>query len=133
DSGEIVERRVWDAIHFTAGVLEGDKGSARWLDLGHATIDAQFDAGHEAAVVGRQKQCSGCDLFGATQPVEWYRRGELCLVCLVVQHGSVDRARAQRVEPDAAVVELPGPGAGIGPQRGLGGAVGGVTANAGIT
>jgi hypothetical protein len=40
-------------------------GSARWLDLGHAAIDAQFDAGHEAAVIGGQKHCSGCDLFGA--------------------------------------------------------------------
>src|ERR1700739_1430684 len=98
-------------------------GSARWLDLGHAAIDAQLDAGHEAAVIGRQKQCSGCDLFGAAQPVEWYRRGVLGFVGLTVQHGSVDRARAQCVEPDAAVVELAGPGAGIGPQRGFGGAV----------
>jgi hypothetical protein len=96
-------------------------GSARWLDLGHATIDAQFDAGNEAAVVGGQKQCGGRDLFRAAQPIEWYRRGELCLVGLTVQHGSVNRTRAQRVEPDAAVVELPGPGAGIGPQGGLGG------------
>src|SRR6201993_2684182 len=99
-------------------------GSARWLDLGHATIDAQFVAGHEAAVVGGQKQCRGRDLLGAAQPVEWYRRGELCLVGLSVQHGSVDRARAQRVEPDATVVELAGPGAGIGPQGGLAGAGG---------
>src|SRR6266403_3875962 len=107
-------------------------GSARWSDLGHAAIDAQFDAGHEAAVVGGQKQCGGRDFFGAAQPVKWYRRGELCLVGLSVQHFSVDRARAQRVEPDAAIVELPGPGAGIGPQRGLGGAVGTVTGNAEI-
>src|SRR6201998_3956213 len=107
-------------------------GSARWLDLGHAAIDAQLDAGHEAAVIGGQKQCSGCDLFGAAQPVEWYRRGELCLVGLTVQHGSVDRARAQGVEPDAAVVDLAGPGSGVGPQGGLGGAVGAVTGNAEI-
>src|ERR1700751_2708168 len=105
-------------------------GSARWLDLGHAAIDAQFDAGHEAAVIGGQKQWRGCDPFGGAQPVEWYPRGELCLVGLTVQHGSVDRARAQRVEPDAAVVELAGPGAGIGPQGGLSGAVGAVTGNA---
>src|SRR6476646_2366510 len=82
--------------------------------------------------VGGQKQCGGGDLFRAAQPVERYRRGELCLVGLTVQHRSVDRARAQRVEPDAAVVELSGPGAGIGPQRGLSGAVGAVTANADI-
>src|SRR6201993_2737657 len=107
-------------------------GSARWLDLGHAAIDAQFDAGHEAAVIGGQKQCGGCDLLWAAQPLEWYRRGELRLVGLSVQHGSVDGARAQRVEPDAAAVGLPGPGAGIGPQRGLGSAIGAVTGNAEI-
>src|SRR5258705_1326957 len=131
DSGGNVERRVLDESRFTAGVLEVE-GLARWSDLCHATIDAQFDAGHEAAVIGGQKQCSGCDLLGAAQPVKWYRRGELRLVGLSVQHGSVDRAPAQRVEPDAAIVELAGPGAGIGPQRGLGGAVGTVTGNAEI-
>src|ERR1700756_5596311 len=79
-----------DESRLTAGVLEVER-LPRWLHLGHATIDAQFDAGHEAAVIGGQKQCSSCDLLGAAQSVEWYRRFELCLVGLSVQHGSVDR------------------------------------------
>jgi len=59
-------------------------------------------------------------LRGGPKPVKWYRRGELCLVGLSVQHFSVDRARGLKrvVKPDAAAVGLPGPGAGIGPQGG---------------
>jgi hypothetical protein len=53
--GGIVEGRVSDESRFTATVLEVER-LARWLDLCHATIDAQFDAGHEAAVIGGQKQ-----------------------------------------------------------------------------
>jgi hypothetical protein len=49
--GEIVELRVSGESRFTAGVLEVER-LARGLDLCHATIDAQFDAGHEAAVIG---------------------------------------------------------------------------------
>jgi hypothetical protein len=33
----------------------------RSLDLAHAAIDAQFGAGHEAAVIGGQKQRGGGD------------------------------------------------------------------------
>jgi hypothetical protein len=69
DSGGIVELRVSDETFSPHGYSRW-RGSARWLDLGHATIDAQFDAGHEAAVIGGQKQCSGSDLFGAVQPIE---------------------------------------------------------------
>src|SRR5258705_8753051 len=115
DSGGIIELHARTKAFSPQGYSRWT-GSTRWLDLCHAAIDAEFDAGHEAAVIGGQKQCGGRDFFGAAQPVEWYRRGELCLVGLSVQHGSVDRARAQRVKPDAAAVGLPGPGAGIGPR-----------------
>src|ERR1700751_1811730 len=87
--------RSMDYVEYSrsgSGLSRGD------LDLGHAAIDAQLDAGDEAAVIGGQKQCGGGDLLGAAQPVEWYRRGELRLVRLTVQHGGVNRTRAQRVE-----------------------------------
>src|SRR6478752_748608 len=93
------------------------------LHLSESAIDAQFGAGHEAAVIGGQKQCRGRDLFRAAHPVERNgcreRRpdgvGALGRAGLKVHDGGVDRARAQGVEPDSAVVELPGPRAGIGP------------------
>ncbi|MCW2653516.1 MAG: hypothetical protein QOE41_454 [Mycobacterium sp.] len=47
------------------------------LDPGHAAVDAQLGAGHEAAVIGGQKQSSGRNLFRAAHPVERYRGGEL--------------------------------------------------------
>jgi hypothetical protein len=73
---------------------------ARWLDLGHAAVDAQFGTGDEAAVVGGQKHCGGCDLFRAAQPAERYRRGELCpnlvgglhRIGQTVQDGGANRA-----------------------------------------
>ena len=46
------------------------------LDLRHPAVDAEFGAGHEAAVIRRQEQCGGGDLFRAPHPVQWYRRGE---------------------------------------------------------
>jgi hypothetical protein len=36
-------------------------------------------------------QCSGCDPFGAAQPVEWYRRSELCFVGLTKAWPEIER------------------------------------------
>jgi hypothetical protein len=41
-------------------------------------IDTQFGTGDEAALIGGQKQSGGRDLLRAAQPVERYRRDELC-------------------------------------------------------
>src|ERR1700722_20326837 len=97
------------------------------LDLSETAVDAQFGAGHEAAVIGGEKQSRGRDLFGGPHPVERNRRRALGSdrvpplrrVGLKGHDGGGDRARAQGVEPDSAVVGLPGPRAGIRTQRGL--------------
>jgi hypothetical protein len=57
-------------------VTRGGEAPTWLLNLGEAAIDAQFGAGHEAAVIGRQEQGGGRDLFRAAHPIEWYRRGE---------------------------------------------------------
>src|SRR6476646_2292531 len=107
-------------------------------DRAHAAVDQQFAAGDEAAVLRGQKQHRGGDLLGPRHAAERDVRGMLGAhggrllgrIDLGVNQRRVSRTRSDRVDPDAAVLELHRPGPGIGAQCGLGGGVGAATGEA---
>ena len=104
------------------------------LDLGDATIDKQVDTGDEAAVLGSEEQRGRRDFFWAAEPAERNCLRELSANGgsfpgggdLAVHDGRIDRPRAERVDPDAPVLQLHRPRAREGADCRLAGAVGAV-------
>src|ERR1700737_3253606 len=100
---------------------------------GHAAIDRKVYACDEACFVRRKEQGGRRDLLRAAEPPERDGRGELGagLVSplfgrrLLLEDRRVDRARADRIDPDATVLQLRRPGADEGADCRLGGTVGG--------
>lgn len=103
-----------------------------------SAIDDEIGSGHEAAFVRSQEQSCGSNLLRATKAVEWGRSlealpdrvGAFFRCCLRVDDGRVDRARADRVDTNAAVLEFGRPRSHERANACLGRAVGGVTGNA---
>src|SRR5438034_8251074 len=105
---------------------------------GHAAIDRKIYACDEACFVRRKEQGGRRDLLRAAEPSKRNRRGELGsgLVGpflgrrLLVEDRRVDRTWADRVDADAAVLQLGRPGADEGADCRLSGAVGGEAGDA---
>src|SRR5258708_28380168 len=99
---------------------------------GHAAIDRKVYACDEACFVRRKEQGGRRDLLRAAEPPKRNRRSELGsgLVGpflgrrLLVEDRGVYRTWADRIDADAAVLQLGRPGADEGADRRLGGAVG---------
>src|SRR5262249_27292833 len=102
-------------------------------NCGHAAIDRKVRACDEACFVRRKEQGGRRDLLWAAEPPERARRGELDAGLvgpflgrrLLVEDRRVDRTWADRIDADAAVLQLGRPGADEGADCRLGGAVGG--------
>src|SRR3989442_8937999 len=100
---------------------------------GNAAIDREVYARDEACFVGRKEQGGRRDLLRAAEPSKRNRRGELGsgLVGpflgrrLLVEDRRVDRTWADRIDADAAVLQLGRPTAGIRAGRRPSGAVSG--------
>src|SRR5258708_40149626 len=79
-----------------------------------AAVDDEIGAGNVAALVGSQEQRCGSNLLGSAKAVERsgslealsYRVSAFFRCRLRVDDGRVDRARADRVNPDATVLEF---------------------------
>src|SRR2546422_394410 len=101
------------------------------LDLGHAAVDEQLDAGDVAAVIGRQEERGLRDLVGAAHPPHRNRGHDILLELLdlrlaqpqAIEARRLDRTRADRVDADPAPLEIDGPAARERAHRRLGGAV----------
>src|SRR2546425_4104233 len=89
---------------------------------GHAAIDREVYSRDEACFVRRKEQGGRRDLLRAAEPSKRNRRGELGsgLVGpflgrrLLVEDRRVDRTWADRIDADAAVLQLRRPGADAG-------------------
>src|SRR5207237_8797623 len=89
---------------------------------GHAAINRKIDACDEACFLRRKEQGGRCDLLRATEPAKRNRRGELGSGLLgpflgrrlLVEDRRVDRTWADRIDADAAVLQLGRPGADKG-------------------
>src|SRR2546426_5278801 len=100
---------------------------------GHAAIDRKVHACDEACFVRRKEQGGRRDLLRAAESPERDRRGELGAGLvgsflgrrLLVEDRRVDRTWADRIDANAAVLQLGRPGADEGADCRLGGAVGG--------
>src|SRR3989442_8427902 len=100
---------------------------------GHAAIDREVSACDEACLVRRKEQGGRRDLLRAAEPPKGNRRGELGSGLLgpflgrrlLVEDRRVDRTWADRIDADAAVLQLGRPGADEGADWRLSGAVGG--------
>src|SRR5256712_5983898 len=100
---------------------------------GHAGIDREVYARDEACFVRRKEQGGRRDLLRAAEPPKRNRRGELGSGLLgpflgrrlLVEDRRVDRTWADRIDADAAVLQLGRPGADEGAGCRLSGAVGG--------
>src|ERR1700739_3824264 len=105
---------------------------------GHAAIDREIHAGDEACFVRCEEQGGRRDLLRTAEPPERDGRGELGAGLvgplfgrrLLLEDRRVDRARADRIDPDATVLQLRRPGADEGTNCRLGGTVGGQTGDA---
>src|SRR5256884_8166920 len=100
---------------------------------GHAAIDREVYARDEARFVGRKEQGGRRDLLRAAEPSKRDRRGELGAGLvgpflgrrLLVEDRRVGRTWADRIDADAATLQLGRLGADEGADCRLGGAVGG--------
>ena len=99
-----------------------------------ASIDDEIDASDIAALIRRQEQARGCNLFWLTKSV-WRRGGRKArpyrirafrCACLRIDNGRVDRAVADGIDPDVAAFEFCGPCVDESANAGLGCAVTGV-------
>src|ERR1700739_1100135 len=80
----------------------------------HAAIDWKVHARDEACFVGSKEQSCRRDFLRAAEPAEWDGRSELSagLVgplfsrCLLLEDRRVDRAWADRIDPDATILQL---------------------------
>src|ERR1700726_5234239 len=105
---------------------------------GHAAIDRKVYACDEACFVRRKEQGGRRDLPRAAEPPERDGRGELGagLVSplfgrrLLLEDRRVDRARADRIDPDATILQLRRPRAAKGADCRLAVAVGGEAGDA---
>src|SRR5262249_25312554 len=103
----------------------------RCLDLGHAAIDEQLDAGDVAAVVGGEEQGSVRHLVWRAHPAQWHGGDDarLHLVDLLPRPPGLAEARrfsragADGVHADLAVPQLRRPAARERPHGGLAAAV----------
>jgi hypothetical protein len=111
---------------------------ATFLHLGRTAVDEELDAGDVTAVVGGEEDNSLCDLVGGTEPshgndvaeVGHALPADVAAAEEFLKGGGVDRSGAYNVDADAACLQICGPCAGKGPDRGLGcrvDAVGGET------
>src|ERR1700738_4001509 len=99
---------------------------------GHAAIDREIHACDEACFVGCEEQGGRRDLLRAAEPPERDGCSELGaglvgpLFCwrLLFEDRRVDRAWADRIDPDATILQLRRPSADEGADCRLAGAVG---------
>ena len=104
----------------------------------HAAIDWEVHARDEACFVGSKEQSCRRDFLRAAEPAEWDGRSELraSLVgplfsrCLLLEDRRVDRARADRIDPDATILQLRRPRADEGADCCFAGAVSGEAGDA---
>src|SRR5260370_37385424 len=100
---------------------------------GHAAVDWEVHACDEACFVRSEEQGGRRDLLRAAEPPERDSRGELGADLvgplfgrrLLLEDRRVDWARADRIDPDATILQLRRPRADAGAACCLGGAVGG--------
>ncbi len=105
---------------------------------GHAAIDGEIHACDEACFVRSEEQGGRRDLLWATEPPERDGRGELGAGLvgplfgrrLLLEDWRVDWARADRIDPDATILQLRRPRADEGADCRLGGAVSGEAGDA---
>jgi hypothetical protein len=97
------------------------------LDLGHAAIDVELDSGHVTRFVRCKEGNSLGDLIGISQSAQGNGFCEVLLhlcqrVALLpgVENRSIDMARDDGVDADAAVLQLVRPGPRERPNRRLG-------------
>src|SRR6185437_17025795 len=97
-------------------------GEVATLDLGHAAVDEEFDAGDVAGVVGGEEGDGLGDLVGVAHAAEGDAGGHagfelfglLFAAGEVVDGGGFDVAGADGVDADFAVLEVGRPGTGEG-------------------
>ena len=117
-------------------IVEGDGPTVS--NRGHAAIDWEVHACDEACFVRSEEQGGRRDLLRAAEPPERDGRGELGAGLvgpflgrrLLVEDRRIDRTWADRIDADAAVLQLDRPGADEGADCRLGGAVGGEAGDA---
>src|SRR5690242_10108374 len=82
-------------------------------DLAEPAVDDQVRAGDEAGVRRGEKQHGGRDLLAGPEPSQRYGGGDLLPKFGVdgAEERGVDRAGTDDIDPDAAVLQLGGPGA----------------------
>jgi hypothetical protein len=91
-------------------------------DRGHAAIDGEVHARDEASFVSSEEQGGRRDLFRAAEPPERDPRSILGLDLgnhlpgrrYLLEDGRVDGARADRIDPDATILQLGRPRADEG-------------------
>src|SRR5216683_6288724 len=130
-ASKAVSRTCWiAAAALNKEIAEG--GEPTVSDRGHAAIDREVHACDEACFVRSEEQGGRCDLVRTAEPPERDGCGELGAGLvgpflgrrLLLEDRRVDRAGADRIDPDATVLQLGRPRADEGADRRLGGTVG---------
>src|SRR3954453_24240744 len=106
---------------------------SRYLDLSHAPVDKQLDAGNIAAVIRRKEQHGLGYLIGASHSAHrhaGHKAGLYHLDLFLVPYRSAEDWRVywtgtDGVDADVALLQISCPGPGERPHRGLGCAVNG--------
>jgi hypothetical protein len=117
-------------------MVEGDGPTVS--NRGHAAIDWEVHACDEACFVRSEELGGRRDLLRAAEPPEWDGRGELGAGLvgplfgrrLLLEDRRINRARADRIDPDATILQLRRPRADEGADCRLGGAVSGEAGDA---